>query len=75
MEAPLALRPVKTQGFPGFDYAERFSEGFQGTGRWLKQGKLKYREDVARGLENAQAWMLHGRNLGKQLVQVSKWTA
>ena len=47
-------------------------------GQWLKQGKLKYREDVAQGLENApQAFigMLHGRNLGKQLVQISEWTA
>jgi len=47
-------------------------------GQWLKHGKPKYREDVAQGLENApQAFigMLQGRNLGKQLVQVSEWTA
>jgi NADPH-dependent curcumin reductase CurA len=45
---------------------------------WLRQGKLKYREDVAQGLEKApQAFirMLHGMNIGKQLVQVSEWTA
>lgn len=50
----------------------------QGMGQWLKQGKLKCREDVAQGLENAPQdfiGMLHGRNLGKQLVQVSKGTA
>ena len=49
-----------------------------GMGQWLKQGKLKYWEDVAQGFENApQAFigMLHGSNLGKQLVQVSEWTA
>jgi NADPH-dependent curcumin reductase CurA len=47
-------------------------------GQWLRQGKLKYREDVTRGLENApQAFigMLEGKNLGKQLVQVSEWAA
>jgi hypothetical protein len=47
-------------------------------GQWLKQGKLKYQQDVAQGLENApQAFigMLHGKNLGKQLVQISEWTA
>ena len=46
--------------------------------QWLRQGKLKYREDVAQGLENApQAFigMLRGKNLGKQLVQASQWTA
>lgn len=47
-------------------------------GQWLKQKKLKYREDIAQGLENsphAITGMLQGRNLGKQLVQVSEWTA
>jgi NADPH-dependent curcumin reductase CurA len=46
--------------------------------QWMKQGKLRYREDVAQGLENApEAFigMLQGRNTGKQLVQVSEWTA
>jgi NADPH-dependent curcumin reductase CurA len=74
----LAVKRAKAQGFQISDYAERFSEGFQAMGQWLRQGKLKYREDVARGLENApEAFigMLQGRNTGKQLVQVSEWTA
>jgi len=47
-------------------------------GQWLNTESPSYREDVAQGLENApQAFigMLQGRNLGKQLVQVSEWTA
>jgi hypothetical protein len=43
-------------------------------GRWFRQGKLKYREDVAQGIEAApQAFigMLRGRNQGTQLVQLS----
>src|SRR3990172_1875169 len=63
---PVGRQAAKAQG----SYAERFSEGFQGMGQWLKHGKPKYREDVAQGLENApQAFirMLQGRNLGKQL--------
>lgn len=74
----LVVKRAKAQGFLVSDYAERFAEGFRGMGQWLKQGKLKYREDVTQGLENApQAFigMLRGRNLGKQLVQVSAWTA
>ena len=74
----LLVKRAKAQGFLVSDYAGRFSEGLQGMGQWLRQGKLKYREDVVQGLENApQALigMLHGRNLGKQLVQVSEWTA
>ncbi|HEX7550739.1 MAG TPA: hypothetical protein VF579_09205 [Candidatus Methylomirabilis sp.] len=41
----------------------------------LRQGKPKCREDIARGIENApQAFigMLQGKNLGKQLVQMSE---
>jgi len=40
----------------------------------MKQGKLKYREDVAQGIASApQAFigMLQGKNQGKQLVQLS----
>jgi NADPH:quinone reductase len=74
----LLMKRAKAQGFLVSDYAARFAEGLQGMRQWLKQGKLKYREDVAQGLENSpQAFigMLQGRNLGKQLVQVSEWTA
>jgi len=74
----LIVKRAKVQGFLVSDYAKRFSEGLQAMGQWLKQGKLKYREDVAQGLENAPRafiGMLHGSNLGKQLVQVSEWTA
>ncbi len=74
----LVVKRARAQGFLVSDYAERFPEGLQGMRQWLSQGKLKYREDVAQGLENApQAFigMLQGKNLGKQLVQVSEWSA
>ena len=63
------------QGFLVSGYAERFPEGLRQLATWLKQGKLKYREDVAQGIEAApQAFigMLRGRNQGKQLVQLSE---
>jgi len=42
---------------------------------WVKQGKLKYKEDIEHGIENtprAFIAMLKGRNVGKQLVKVSE---
>ena len=42
-------------------------------GAWLREGAIRYREDVTEGLENAPAafiGMLEGRNFGKQLVRV-----
>jgi NADPH-dependent curcumin reductase CurA len=55
-------------------YVDRFEEGLQQLTRWLERGQIKYREEIARGLEAApQAFigMLLGRNEGKQLVQLS----
>ena len=43
--------------------------------QWIKEGKIKYREDIAEGLENAPAafmGMLKGKNFGKQLVRVAE---
>ncbi len=76
----LIVKEARAQGFLVSSYAERFAEGRQQLTRWLGQGRLKYREEVALGIEAApQAFigMLQGRNLGKQLVQLSpsSWPA
>ena len=71
----LIAKQAKAQGFLISSYAERFPEGLEKLASWLKQGKLKYREDVAQGIESApQAFigMLSGKNQGKQLVQLSE---
>jgi len=70
----LIVKQAKVQGFLVSAYAKRFPEGLAQLGSWLDQGKLKYREDVAQGIEAApQAFigMLQGKNQGKQLVQLS----
>jgi len=72
----LIVKQAKVQGFLVSGYAERFPKALKQLTRWLKEGKLKYREDVAQGIETApQAFigMLHGKNLGKQLVQLSEF--
>ena len=52
----------------------RFDEGLQQLSTWLKEKRLRYREDVLEGLENApEAFidMLEGRNFGMALVRVA----
>ena len=47
--------------------------GAEGTRRARARGKLKYRESIAQGLENAPAafiGLLNGQNFGKQLVKL-----
>ena len=64
---------ARLEGFLIGDYAHRFPEGLQRLGRWLAEGKLRYREDVTEGLENApRAFMglLRGENRGKALVKL-----
>lgn len=65
---------VRVQGFIVSDFYQRRDEALRQLAEWLRQGKLRYREDVVDGLENAPAafiGMLQGRNLGKQLVRLA----
>jgi NADPH-dependent curcumin reductase CurA len=42
--------------------------------QWIREGKVKYREDIVQGLENAPeafTGMLQGRNFGKLVVKVA----
>ena len=64
---------AKLEGFLVSDYVHRFPEGLQRLGGLLADGRLRYREDVTEGLENAPAafmGMLRGENRGKTLVKV-----
>jgi hypothetical protein len=41
---------------------------------WIAEGRVKYKEDIVEGLENAPEaliGLLEGRNFGKLIVQVS----
>jgi len=71
----LIAKQARMQGFLISGHVERFSEGLEQLATWLEEGKLKYREDVAQGLEaTPQAFigMLQGKNQGKQLVRLSE---
>jgi NADPH-dependent curcumin reductase CurA len=55
------------------DYGHRFAEFRQPMEQWLREGKVKFREDVVEGLEKApEAFMglLEGANFGKLVVKV-----
>jgi hypothetical protein len=63
------------QAFNVFQFADRHDEARAQLAQWLADGKLKYREDVVDGLENAPAafiGMLQGKNFGKLVVKVAE---
>ncbi|SEA71707.1 hypothetical protein SAMN05660420_02941 [Desulfuromusa kysingii] len=66
---------IKMQGFIIFDdYGHRYGEFFNQMNAWLKEGEIKYREDIVTGLENApQAFtgLLEGKNFGKLIIRVA----
>ena len=57
------------------DHFDLWPEYEREMGKWLRDGRASYEESVRHGLENcvtALLEMLHGRNTGKQLVQLSE---
>ncbi|MBL8502879.1 MAG: NADP-dependent oxidoreductase [Rhodocyclaceae bacterium] len=67
------INRIKMQGFIVSEHMERWPVALQELGQGVATGKIKYRETVAQGLENApQAFigLLKGANLGKQLVKL-----
>ncbi len=69
----LIVKRARVEGFLVSDYAARFPEGIQHLTQWVREGKLKYRESIVEGLENAPKafiGMLQGQNTGKQLVKL-----
>jgi NADPH-dependent curcumin reductase CurA len=64
---------IKVQGFIVSDRMELWAKALPELVGWVAAGKIKYRETVAHGLENAPKafiGLLNGENLGKQLVKL-----
>jgi len=64
---------IKLQGFIVSEHMERWPVALQELGQGVATGRIKYRETVAQGLENAPKafiGLLKGANLGKQLVKL-----
>jgi NADPH-dependent curcumin reductase CurA len=73
MRAILSKR-LTLRGFIVSDFADQ-SDAFQRDMRdWVRQGRVRYREDIVDGLDNAPAafiGLLKGRNFGKLIVRVA----
>ena len=76
---PLLMRDilVKRLNFRGFivwDFAAQEKEALSELAKWIKEGKINYREDIVDGLGNApEAFigLLEGKNFGKLVIRVS----
>jgi NADPH-dependent curcumin reductase CurA len=63
------------RGFINYEFAaEHFSAFLRTVSAGLADGRIRYREDITDGLENAPAVLmgvLEGRNFGKALIRVA----
>jgi NADPH-dependent curcumin reductase len=67
------INRVTIRGFIISDHVDRLPAFLADTAGWLREGRIKYREDVVEGLEQAPRafiGLLRGENLGKMLVKV-----
>ena len=70
----LVGRQAKAEGFIVSQFRDRHDEGRHRIATWMREGKIKYREDVVEGLENAPRafiGLMRGENFGKLLIKVS----
>jgi NADPH-dependent curcumin reductase CurA len=63
------------RGFIVWDFAAQWPEFVKEMSQWLREGRVKYKEDITDGLENAPReliGLLRGENFGKKIIRVSK---
>jgi len=70
----LLIKRARMEGFIVLDYLPRFMEGVMQIAMWVMEGKIKYREDIVDGLENAPKHinkLFDGSNTGKLMVRIA----
>jgi NADPH-dependent curcumin reductase len=69
----ILVNRIKVQGFIVSDRMELWAKALPELTGWVAGGKIKYRESIIEGLENAPRafiGLLRGENFGKQLVKL-----
>src|SRR5258706_1557544 len=70
----LHAKRIKMQGFLVSDYRQRYSEFFTQMSAWLRDGPIRFREDIVDGLENAPQpfiGLLADQRFGKLVIRVA----
>ncbi|HEX5378334.1 MAG TPA: NADP-dependent oxidoreductase [Phenylobacterium sp.] len=70
----IVTKRLKMEGFIVSDFADKDAQALADLQAWVADGRLKVKEDIIEGLENAPAGLiglLAGENRGKRMVRVS----
>jgi NADPH-dependent curcumin reductase CurA len=69
----VVTKRLRLQGYIISDHFDRFGEFAREAAEWVRDGRLRYRETIVDGIENAPRaflGLLRGENVGKMLVKV-----
>jgi NADPH-dependent curcumin reductase CurA len=72
-ERHLLVKRATVRGFIALDYVDRYADAVSQLGSWIKEGRLRYREEVLEGIENAPSAISRlyaGENQGKLLIRL-----
>ena len=70
----LLVNRARMEGIVVFDYADRYHLGAKEMAQWMREGKLKSKEDIVEGLETFPDQLLKlftGENFGKLVLKVT----
>jgi NADPH-dependent curcumin reductase CurA len=70
----ILVKRLTLRGFIVTDFGKQFPEFLTDMSGWLREGRIKYREDISDGLEIAPReliGLLKGENFGKKIIRVS----
>jgi NADPH-dependent curcumin reductase CurA len=74
VERHLLVKRARLQGFLIFDHVQRYPEALRELERWVRNGQIRYREDILDGIEQAPgsiAGLYRGENVGKRLIRIA----
>jgi NADPH-dependent curcumin reductase CurA len=69
----LIFKRATMEGFIVLDYTAEYPWARARMKDWIRDGRMRYKEDIQHGLENAPRTLMrlfHGENFGKQLLQL-----
>jgi NADPH-dependent curcumin reductase len=75
VERQLLVNRARMQGFVIFDHKDHYEAAYRDLAAWLRDGRLRYLEDIQVGIEHAPdaiAGLYRGDNLGKRLIQIAE---